>query len=186
VKPDNVLLCNLGGLHDVAKLFDFGLVQVTDRTAASDRLTQVGMVVGTPEYMSPEQVTGENVDLRTDLFSLGAVGYFLLTGTCPYGGENTLALMYARVKETVRAPREYRPDLPEDLERLVLRCLARNRAERFSSAKEMERALAQCACAGGWDDQRAAAWWAEESRTGRSRPSSLLPTVGYQPTTSGG
>ncbi len=183
VKPDNVLLCRLGGLHDVAKLFDFGLVQIARGDAPSERLTQVGLVVGTPEYMSPEQVTGEGVDLRTDLFSLGAVGYFLLTSTCPYGGDNSLALMYARVKEPVRPPREYRPDLPEDLESVVLRCLARERAERFADAKELDRALARCACAGEWDDERAAVWWADASHGGSYRPSALLPTIGYPPAT---
>jgi hypothetical protein len=183
VKPDNVLLCRLGGLHDVAKLFDFGLVQVAGGDAPSERLTQVGLVVGTPEYMSPEQVTGEEVDLRTDLFSLGAVGYFLLTGTCPYGGDNSLALMYARVKEPVRPPGAFRPDLPEDLERVVLRCLARQRADRYADAKTLERALAACACAREWDDERAAAWWSDASNFGPSRPSALLPTVGYPPAT---
>ncbi len=183
IKPDNVLLCRLGGQNDVAKLFDFGLVRITSGGDPSGRLTHVGTVVGTPEYMSPEQVTGEEVDHRTDLFSLGAVAYFLLTGACPFVGDNNLALMYARVKEPVRPPRVYQPDLPRDLERVVLRCLARQKADRFADAKELERALADCSCAGEWDDERAAAWWAGADRPSASGPSSVMPTVGLPPAT---
>jgi tRNA A-37 threonylcarbamoyl transferase component Bud32 len=183
VKPDNVLLCSLGGLHDVTKLFDFGLVQVESRDAREAKLTQVGLVVGTPEYMSPEQVTGDEVDLRTDLFSLGAVAYFLLTGTCPYGGDNSLSLMYARVREPARPPTAHRPGLPEDLERVVMRCLSRDKSDRFSDAKQLERALAECACVGQWSSEHAAAWWAgERAREGFNaapRQSSLQSTSGY-------
>jgi hypothetical protein len=183
IKPDNVLVCHLGGLHDFAKLFDFGLVRTADRDASSARLTQAGMVMGTPEYMSPEQVIGQEVDLRTDLFSLGAIAYFLLTGFCPFEGDNDLALMYARIKHPARPLTEHRADLPKDLEEVVLRCLARERADRFSDAKELERALAGCACAREWSDERAAAWWAESSGPLRARPTALLPTVALPPAT---
>jgi serine/threonine-protein kinase len=188
VKPDNVLLCRLGGSHDVVKLFDFGLVQIANRDAPSAKLTQVGLIVGTPEYMSPEQVSGAEIDLRTDLFSLGAVAYFLLTGACPYSGENTLALMYARLREGARPPSEYRSDVPVDVERIILRCLAREKADRFADARELERALAGCACAREWNDESAAEWWNHEATDGpdptRSARSTLRPTSHYPPVTS--
>src|SRR5262249_40385619 len=83
IKPDKVLACCLGGKHDVAKLFDFGLVQMMFAGPASSRLTQTGSVVGTPDFMSPEQVAGQEIDHRSDVFSLGAVAYFILTGRLP-------------------------------------------------------------------------------------------------------
>jgi hypothetical protein len=182
VKPDNVLLCRLGGLHDVAKLFDFGLVRAVGQDAPSAKLTQAGMVLGTPYYMSPEQVTGEEIDHRTDLYSLGAVAYYLLTGACPFDGDNVLAVMYARVREPVRPPGELRPELPSDLEQIVVRCLARDRAERFVDARQLEQALSRCACAADWGDQQAAAWW--EGQADSSPPAfSTKPTVRYPPGT---
>jgi serine/threonine protein kinase len=159
VKPDNILTCCLGGKHDVAKLFDFGLVQTVFTGAADSRLTQLGSVVGTPDYMSPEQVSGLEIDHRSDVFSLGAVAYFLLTGRPPFEGENPLSVMYARLKEPVQPPTLHRPDIPNDLEHIVVRCMDRVAAARFADARALERALAGCAAAAEWDDERAKSWW---------------------------
>ena len=86
IKPENILLCCLGGQHDVAKLFDFGLVRTVGEDEPSSKITRDGASVGTPHYMSPEQVIGEEVDQRSDIYSLGAVAYFLLTGKTPFDG----------------------------------------------------------------------------------------------------
>jgi serine/threonine protein kinase len=159
IKPANVHTCQLGGQHDVAKLFDFGLVQTPFSGDEASRVTQTGSVVGTPDFMSPEQVTGEEIDCRSDVFSLGAVAYFLLTGQLPFEGNNPLSVMYARVKEPVRPPTHHRPDLPPDLERVVLRCLAREPASRFTDTKALDKALAECTAASEWDEERAQIWW---------------------------
>ncbi|HMF12551.1 MAG TPA: serine/threonine-protein kinase, partial [Gemmataceae bacterium] len=116
VKPDNVLVGCLGGQHDVAKLFDFGLVRTVEDEGPTSRLTKAGSVLGTPSYMSPEQVMGEPIDQRSDLFSLGVVAYFLLTGKLPFEGTNSLAVMYARLKDSVPPPTLHCPNLPRDLE----------------------------------------------------------------------
>src|SRR5262249_51037185 len=79
IKPSNIIVCERGGVHDVVKLLDFGLV-TSVQPQANTRLTQQGTIVGTPLYMSPEQSTGARIDARSDIYSLGAVAYFLLIG----------------------------------------------------------------------------------------------------------
>ena len=175
IKPENILLCCLGGEHDVAKLFDFGLVRTIGDDDPSSKITKDGACVGTPHYMSPEQVIGEEIDRRSDIYSLGAVAYFLLTGKTPFDGPNALAVMYARLKQPAPVPTRERPDVPPDVERIVLRCLARERSDRFDDALSLQRDLSQCACASEWDDERAALWWEQEDWRS-STPTALQPT----------
>jgi hypothetical protein len=162
VKPGNVLACARGGKHDVAKLLDFGLVQACDpaRGEGPTRLTQAGAIPGTPAYMSPEQAAGRNdLDARSDLYSLGAVAYFLLTGRPPFVRDGAVRTLAAHLTDPVRPPSDLRPGLPADLEAVVLRCLEKDPAERFPDAVALERALARCAGAGEWSWEQAAAWW---------------------------
>jgi tRNA A-37 threonylcarbamoyl transferase component Bud32 len=163
IKPDNVLVCRLGGQHDVAKLFDFGLVRAADGGEQASRLTQAGSLLGTPYFMSPEQVTGEEVEQRSDLYSVGAVAYFLLTGRLPFDGKNALAVMYARIKESVKPLSSHGAEVPQDLERVVLRCLEVEKDHRFPDAKSLQKALGACQCASEWDEERANDWWEELS-----------------------
>jgi serine/threonine protein kinase len=183
VKPDNVLVCRLGGQHDVAKLFDFGLVQTVAVGDVDSRLTQAGSVLGTPTFMSPEQVTGEEIDHRSDLFSLGAVAFFLLTGKAPFEGKNPLAVMYARLKDPVPAPSLHRPDLPRDLEDIVVRCMDREPGGRFPHAKDLAAALAACNCGAEWNDERARIWWETTPNGSRQSSSSDLATAIFTPAT---
>jgi serine/threonine-protein kinase len=164
IKPGNVLVCQHGGLHDVVKLLDFGLVLAAgggddDPT----RLTARGAVLGTPAYMAPEQGRGaEAADARSDLYSLGALGYFLLAGRPPFQGGTALGVMLAHVQEPV-------PPLanaPSDLEAVLRRCLAKAPADRFPEAGSLDEALAGCACAGEWTEARARAWWEEHRPPG--------------------
>src|SRR5205085_4446481 len=100
VKPSNILICERGGLHDVAKLLDFGLVLAPGVSADGADLTQEGSIAGTPAYMSPEQAGGqENLDLRSDVYSLGAVAYFLLTGHPPFAGRSPVKVVAAHLYE---------------------------------------------------------------------------------------
>jgi serine/threonine-protein kinase len=160
LKPGNVIVATLGGQLDVAKLLDFGLVH--DLSAATDdRLTQAGVVMGTPAYMSPEQAAGESaVDARGDLYSLGAVAFFLLTGRPPFEGRTHGQFLTAHLTQAPPDVRTIRPDVPADLAAVVARCLAKNPAERFQSAADLDRALAACGCAGDWSAEAAAKWWA--------------------------
>ena len=127
--------------------------------------------MGTPLYMAPEQATGrKELDGRSDLYSLGAVAYYLLTGRPPFDGQDGIGVMIAHARDPVVPPSRVRADVPEDLERVVLRCLAKDPAERFPDACGLERALGGCACAGDWDRGRAARWW-QDADAGDREPS---------------
>jgi serine/threonine-protein kinase len=149
-----------GGVHDVAKLLDFGIVQSSGGAGEAFRLTQQGVIAGSPPYMSPEQSAGKSaLDGRSDIYSLGAVAYFLLTGRPPFVRETVLQVLMAHVYDPVVPPGEVRADAPSDLEAVVLRCLAKDPARRYPDADSLEQDLARCGCAGDWDREQAAAWW---------------------------
>ncbi|HEU4928740.1 MAG TPA: serine/threonine-protein kinase, partial [Candidatus Krumholzibacteria bacterium] len=145
IKPANIIVGERGGVPDVAKLLDFGLVRHTDERPGADGLTADGALLGTPAYMSPEQVDARVMpDHRTDIYSLGAVGYFLLTGQPPFVGKKPMELMIAHARDPVPPLRSLRPDIPDDLEAVIQRCLAKESSERFGSAAELDAALAAC------------------------------------------
>jgi eukaryotic-like serine/threonine-protein kinase len=150
LKPGNVIVAVLGGQRDVAKLLDFGLVQDLSAEAA-DRLTRTGTVLGTPAYMSPEQAAGESaLDARGDVYSLGAVAFFALSGRPPFQGKTLGQLLAAHRSEPPPALTDLRPDVPADLAAVVARCLAKDPHDRFQSAADLDRALARCGCAADW------------------------------------
>ncbi|MCA9096573.1 MAG: serine/threonine protein kinase, partial [Planctomycetaceae bacterium] len=123
IKPANIFAAERGGNYDVAKLLDFGLVK--PMTSDSDmQLTQEGACVGSPLYMSPEQATIQReTDGRSDIYSLGATAYFALTGRPPFEGRNPLQLVVAHSRDPVPPPSQFAPDLPQDLEAVILKCL---------------------------------------------------------------
>jgi serine/threonine-protein kinase len=131
IKPENILLTRKG----VAKVVDFGLAQLT--LGADMRLTQAGMTMGTPLYMSPEQVQGHKVDQRSDLYSLGATFYHLLTGQPPFRGESALAIAYHQVHTAPVPLTTTRPDVPPALASAILRMLAKRPEDRFPSAESL-------------------------------------------------
>jgi serine/threonine-protein kinase len=167
IKPSNIIAARRGGLDDVAKLLDFGLARPA-ATAPAAELSAEGQILGTPLFMSPEQARGDReLDQRSDVYSLGAVAYHLLTGRPPFSGAGGMAVLVAHARDPVVPPSLIRTGIPEDLERVVLRCLAKNAADRFADAEGLERALGECACSGDWDRDRAARWWRD---AGRSSP----------------
>ena len=148
IKPGNIITGPRGGLPDVAKLLDFGLVQLQKFDGNAQNLTQVGVITGTPSYMSPEQASGkQDLDGRSDIYSLGAVGYFLLTGQPPFVRDSAMQVIAAHLCEPVCAPDCHRPDIPTDLQAIILKCLEKDRGHRFQSANDLDEALAHCACA---------------------------------------
>jgi serine/threonine-protein kinase len=160
IKPSNVLACERGGVYDVAKLLDFGIVQSIAPGREAARLTQLGAIAGSPPYMAPEQAAGKlSVDGRGDIYSLGAVAYFLLTGRPPFVRETAMQLLMAHVYDPVVPPGDLRPDVPADVQAVVLRCLAKDPGQRYPDADSLEQALARCRCADDWDREQAAAWW---------------------------
>jgi tRNA A-37 threonylcarbamoyl transferase component Bud32 len=160
IKPSNVLVFPEGSPHDQAKLLDFGLVHsLYEDTDPQAKITREGLIVGTPEYMSPEQASGGVLDGRSDLFSLGSVAYYLLTGREAFHRENPMKTLMAVVNEDPPPVAQFNPDVPDDLLEVVKRCLAKSPDARYQRAWELEAALAGCRCAGRWTEARAAEWW---------------------------
>lgn len=160
VKPANILLNVRGGLYDVVKLLDFGLVKETDSSNAA-LVTKVGGVVGTPLYMSPESFKSpDSVDARSDLYAVGAIGYFLLTGTPVFFGESVLDILNHQVK-TPPEPLSKRAKQPvsAELEQLLLCCLAKSADDRPKSANEIIAELDRIATANSWTETDARNWW---------------------------
>jgi hypothetical protein len=165
IKPGNVIVGERGGLSDVAKLLDFGLVRPAGPDPDGDKLTLTGSLVGTPAYMSPEQAGGgDDLDGRGDVYSLGAVAYFLLAGRPPFVGKSALHVAAAHLRDEVKPLTDHRGDCPADLQAVVLRCLEKDPARRFQGVDGLEEALSRCGCAGRWDRGQAAAWWRDHGR----------------------
>ena len=160
IKPGNIMVCSRGGIHDVAKLLDFGLVSVRSGSEGGEKLTREGAIAGTPAYMSPEQASGrEGLDARSDIYSLGCVAYFLLTGQPPFAGRPAAHVVAAHVYEPPALPTTLRPDVPAELESVVLRCLAKDPSERHPRVQDLDDALGGCRAAAQWTESEAASWW---------------------------
>ncbi|HEV7757786.1 MAG TPA: Stk1 family PASTA domain-containing Ser/Thr kinase, partial [Acidimicrobiales bacterium] len=132
VKPGNVLLTRDG----TVKVADFGIARAI-ADSSDQNLTKTGSVMGTATYFSPEQARGASVDPRSDVYSLGCVLYEMIIGRPPFAGENAVAIAYKHVQEAPVAPRRIDPALPETLEAIILKCLAKNPANRYPSAQDM-------------------------------------------------
>jgi serine/threonine-protein kinase len=169
LKPANLFASVRGGVYDMVKVLDFGLVKPLSPLPDEPDLSTDARVQGTPQYMPPEQATGQTVDPRADLYALGGVAYYLLTGHAPFEGENAVMLLIAQARDPVVPPSRRQPGVPSDLEAVVLRCLAKAPEERYPDASSLSRALASCSDASGWDDDQAAAWWASHE-TMATRP----------------
>jgi serine/threonine protein kinase len=140
IKPENIFLVP-GDEHELAKVLDFGLAK-HDTFALLDKATQTGSFLGTPHYVSPEQARGKGVDWRSDLWSLGVVVFFCLTGRRPFESDVIGELMGLILYEPIPKLSEYRPDLPKLLDAWWERAVARDPDERFQSAKEFADNLA--------------------------------------------
>ncbi|MDB4965273.1 MAG: serine/threonine protein kinase [Myxococcales bacterium] len=133
LKPGNILIDG----EKRAKVIDFGLAKATFMAG----MTATGLIIGTPEYMAPEQVRGLAQDARTDVYSLGALSYHLFVGRPPFAGETPIAIGFAHVTETPRSPRALRPELPESVEAAIMRALEKDAGKRFADAAEFKAAL---------------------------------------------
>jgi len=160
IKPANLFMCRLGPDDDFVKVLDFGLVK---HSAASGRsmLTLEGVTAGTPGFMAPEIALGNpGVDGRSDLYSLGCVAYYLLTGQHVFSGETPVATVLAHV-QTPPDPPSARAEfpIPPALDRVVLECLAKEPSGRPASASVLDRRLAECVPSDAWTTEAARAWW---------------------------
>ena len=140
VKPSNVILAPDHEAGEQPKLVDFGVAKVSAE-ASDEQLTLAGQVVGTPHYMSPEQITGSRVDARSDVYSLGCVLYHMLTGTPPFDDDEAASILSQHVHQAAAPLRKRMADVPAGLEAIVERALAKRPKERFATAEELARAL---------------------------------------------
>jgi hypothetical protein len=138
IKPDNVMIERATGR---AMVMDFGIARAITPAATTAGLTRVGEVVGTPEYMSPEQASGDVVDGRSDLYSLGLVAWFAVTGHTAVTGESTQRILVKQLTEAVSPVASHRPDLPAELAAVIDRCIQKEPGERFPSAEALVDAL---------------------------------------------
>ncbi|MHC4550934.1 MAG: serine/threonine-protein kinase [Planctomycetota bacterium] len=157
IKPGNIILCQRGGVYDVIKVVDFGLVK--DLGAASPALTQVGQICGTPETMAPEVLGGAEATPASDLYAVGVVAYYLLTGTPVFDASSATEFIGHHLHTPPLPLHERIPSVPPDLAAAVHRCLAKDPADRFASARQLKVALERCTDADGWTENDAAAWW---------------------------
>ena len=162
IKPGNLIASQLGGIPDVLKLLDFGLVRSTSRGQDHEKLSLGGYIIGTPAYLSPEQAScPDALDARSDIYSLGAVGYFLLSGRPPFEGRTSHHVMVAHLEQSIPPFNVPGRNVPLDLEAVIRRCLEKEPADRFPDVMSLEQALADCECAGAWTRETAARWWRE-------------------------
>jgi serine/threonine-protein kinase len=162
IKPANIFLCRRGEISDFVKVLDFGLVRELTKAEETTQ-SNVNLVVGTPLYMSPEAILEpERVDPQTDIYGLGAVAYFLVTGTVPFRG-NTVVEVCAHHLHSQPPPPSDQAPVPADLERVILKCLEKSKEARPQGAQALARELEGCADAGGWQSAEADAWWSTAS-----------------------
>jgi serine/threonine-protein kinase len=164
IKPANIQVCCMGHYYDFVKVLDFGLVKSASADAAVDsRLTAPNVVAGTPAYLSPESALGELVDQRTDIYALGCVAFWMLTGRQVFEGQGVVQVMARHIHTPPEPPSLYSLfHIPPELDELVLACLAKQPEDRPASARELADRLAQCEVREPWSREHARLWW--ESR----------------------
>jgi eukaryotic-like serine/threonine-protein kinase len=160
IKPANIFMCRLGPDFDFVKVLDFGLVKHLDSRAARG-LTVEGTTAGTPAYMAPEVALGRSdADGRADLYSLGCVAYFMLTGQLVFSGDSAVATALAHVNEQPPPPSARSEfQIPPELDALIVQCLAKNPSARPATASDLACRLAAAMPPDGWDMDAARAWW---------------------------
>ena len=160
IKPGNIHIGTLGLRHDFVKVLDFGLVKsVTDGSSEDSLGTGLGMPPGTPAYMAPEVTQGETFDGRADLYGVGCVAYYLLTGHPTFEGANAFHIIARHLNDVPVPPSQHAGiSVPPALDQVVLACLAKRPDERPCSAAELARSLAAIEVE-PWDEAHAAAWW---------------------------
>ncbi len=163
IKPANLFVCRYGGDCDFVKVLDFGIAKEADHLMETGAigLTREHGLRGTPAYIAPEQALGgSGIDGRADIYAVGCVAYFLLTGQLVFTGDTPMAVVVHHA-HTLPIPPSERSELPipPALDRLVLSCLAKNPAERPQSARDLSQRLAAIDGGSPWTDERAREWW---------------------------
>jgi serine/threonine-protein kinase len=160
VKPANIYVCRYGRCDDFVKVLDFGLVKTNGDREDDVSITADGTVSGTPAFVAPEQVLGEKIDGRTDIYSLGCAAYWALTGTYVFQGKSAMATVMMHVNTTPAPPSSVGiQDIPTDLDNIIMACLEKDPAKRPQTADELAERLANCVLGDAWNRQTARNWW---------------------------
>jgi len=176
IKPANIFVCRHALECDFAKVLDFGLVKTDTYGGDSVALTQTGTVIGTPAFMAPEMIQGESVDQRADIYSVGCVAYWMLTGALVFEADSPVNMMVKHISAEVPAlSLRTELEIPPDLEQLVMQCLAKRPDERPESASKLACKLAECKTSREWTTDDAHAWWSQHmpSATSGSDPDAI-------------
>src|SRR5215467_2449642 len=183
LKPDNVIVTRKRDGREIAKVVDFGIAKAVS-DAPQDALTRSGLVIGTPEFMSPEQLLGDPVDARTDIYSLGCMLFQMLSGTKPFDADSREQMIRRRLHEPPPHVRDIVPSVPKRIDTLIAHMLARSTNERLASAAQVSASLDPALVMSGWDPERISAPNASV-RTSRGAPTvtsdaadlGMLPTM---------
>lgn len=177
IKPSNIILTHQRAAHDLPKVLDFGLVK---DTAEDDvQLTAAGAITGTPLFMAPEMIDGSPVDARSDLYSLGAVAYYLLTGQHVFDGKTVIAVCSQHLHDVPLPPsKRSEAPIPKDLEDVILKCLEKKPADRPESAIALRDALSACQSVEPWTPRQAQQWWDEHGAAALSIGTEMASSSG--------
>ena len=181
INPGNIMLTGDGKV----KVMDFGIARALTDSQAT--MTQTNAVVGTAQYLSPEQARGEQVDARSDLYSTGVVLFELLTRRPPFTGDSAVAVAYQHVQQLPPTPSSVTPDIPEALDRVVMKALAKDREQRYSSAGSMLVDLMRASRGGNVNAPETAVWAQTQTLTptqgssAQGTPTQTLPSTAFQP-----
>jgi serine/threonine protein kinase len=161
IKPANIQVCRMGQYFDFVKVLDFGLVKTTAPTPKRDPgLTSPDLFAGTPAYLAPESATGEGVDQRADVYALGCVAYWMLTGRLVFDGDSPIQIVARHIQATPEPPSRYSPfPLPPALEETVLACLAKLPEDRPANVGDLAERLAHSDVESPWTREDARRWW---------------------------
>lgn len=141
LKPENIMVCRKADGSEYAVVMDFGLAKERKAGGELQKLTATGIILGTPEFMSPEQLRGKPLDPRTDVYSLALMAYEMLTAKLPFEGKNQQEMMISRLRNDPIPARARRPEIPEGVDRVLLKGMARTLEERYQSATEFAQAM---------------------------------------------
>jgi len=145
LKPENVMLVPEEADRDKAVVMDFGLAKENRADPSVAKLTATGIILGTPEFMSPEQIRGRSLDARSDIYALAIVAFEMFTTKLPFSGRSAQEMMIARLRGKPATLRQYRPDFPAALESVLMRAMAVEPEQRYETALEFGRALVEAA-----------------------------------------
>lgn len=160
INPNNIFITQRGQVYDVAKLLDFGLVKSISEDSQEADITRTGTVSGTPKYMAPEQSFGERqAQIASDIYSLGAVAFTMLTGSPPFDGKSIMAIIVSHARDPVPPLRQLNDAVSEELEAVVLKCLEKQPEDRYENVEALRAALTSCPLTDEWTQGDAKLWW---------------------------